>query len=203
MLLIPAAEKDALVNWVKSTTLDDVVFDDSTNTLLSIKSLTICQISCAALRLFCVYHQVLGYKNKSKEVMCLCIIQAVRLKAVHKAIYCHDNDCSEVDDDDCTSDNAGDMVLAGIEEDGNDEDVVVVGENEIISVLQSKRWKKRKSKPPTLDSLSRPGTLYRVINAYMAHVNRHIVVNIVSNPTMAPLISCQFLHKAIYDILLL
>jgi hypothetical protein len=32
MLLIPATEKDALVTWVKSTTLDDVVVDNSTNT---------------------------------------------------------------------------------------------------------------------------------------------------------------------------
>ena len=135
MLLIPAAEKDALVTWVKSTTLDDVVFDDSTNTLLSIKSLTIRQISCAALQLFCVHHQVSGYKNKSKEVTCLCIIQAVRLKAVCKAIYFHHKDSSNVDeDDDCTSDNACDMVLAGKEEDGNYEEIVSVGENEIISV---------------------------------------------------------------------
>ena len=133
MLLIPAAEKDALVNWVKSTTLDDVVFDNSTNTLLSIKSLTIHQISCAALQLFCVHHQGLGYKNKSKEVTCLCIIQAVRLKAVCKAMYFHHKDDSEADDDDdCTSDNAGNMVLASKEEDGNDEDIVAVGENKII-----------------------------------------------------------------------
>ena len=133
MLLIPAAEKDALATWVKSTTLDDVVFDDSTNTLLSIKSLTICQISCAALQLFCVHHQVLGYKNKSKEVTCLCIIQAVRLNAVREAMYFHHKDGSEVDDDDdCTSDNTGDMVLASKEEDGNDEDIVAVGENKII-----------------------------------------------------------------------
>ena len=133
MLLIPAAEKDALVSWVKSTTLDDVVFDNSTNTLLSIKSLTICQISCAALQLFCVHHQVSGYKNKSKEVTCLCIIQAVRLNAVREAMYFHHKDGSEADDDDdCTSDNAGNMVLASKEEDGNDEDIVAVGENKII-----------------------------------------------------------------------
>jgi hypothetical protein len=146
---------------------------------------------------------VLGYKNKSKEVTCLCIIQAVRLKAVCKAMYFHHKDGSKVDDDDCTSDNAGDMVLAGIEEDSNDEDIVVVGENEIINVLQSKKRKKRKNKPSTPDSLSKSGTYYRVINVYMADVNRLFVVNIGSNPTMAALDSHQFLHKPIYDILLL
>ena len=37
----------------------------------------------------------------------------------------------------------------------------------------------------------------------MADVNRLFVVNIGSNPTMAALDSCQFLHKAIHDFLLL
>ena len=37
----------------------------------------------------------------------------------------------------------------------------------------------------------------------MADVNRLFVVNIGSNPTMAALDICQFLHKAIFDILLL
>jgi hypothetical protein len=199
MLLIPATEKDALVNWVKSTTLDDdVVFDNSTNTLLSIKSLTIHQISCAALQLFCVHHQVSGYKKKSKEVTCLCIIQAVRLKAVCETMYFHHKDGSEADDnDDCTSDNAGDMVLAGKEEDGNYEDIVSVGENEIISVQQRK---KRKSKSSTPDSLSKSGIYYRVLNTYMAGVNRPFVVNIGSNLTMTALDSHQFLHKAIHEI---
>ena len=84
MISVMAAEKHKLITWVKSTTLDDVVVDKSTNTLLSIISLTIFQISCAAPWLFCVHHQVQGYMSKSKEVTCLCIIQAVRMKAVCK-----------------------------------------------------------------------------------------------------------------------
>jgi hypothetical protein len=203
MLLISAAEKNVLVNWVKSITLDDVVVDNSTMTLLSNKLLTICQISCAALQLFCVHHQVLGYKNKSKEVTCLCIIQAVMLKAIHKAMHFHHKDGSEVDEDDCTSDNAGDMVLVGKEEDGNYEDIVRVGEDEIINVLLSKKRKTKKSKSSAPDSLSKSGTYYRVMNAYKADINRPFVVNIGSNPNIAALDSCQYLHKAIYDILLL
>ena len=34
------------------------------------------------------------------------------------------------------------MIMAGKEEDGNDEDIVSVGENEISSVLQSKKRKR-------------------------------------------------------------
>ena len=121
-------------------------------------------------------------------------------RSLWEAMYFQHKDGSEVDDDDCTSDNACDMVLAGKEEDGNDEDFMAVGENEVISVLQSD---KRKSESSTPDSVSKPGTYNRVINAYIADVNRPFVVNIGSNPTMTALESCQILHKAIYDILLL
>jgi hypothetical protein len=140
---------------------------------------------------------VLGFKNKFKEVTCLFIIQAVRLKSVCEVLYFHHMYGSEVADvDDCTSDSAGDMVLVGNEEDGNDNDIVAVRENEIIMVQQSKKRKKRKSKSSTPDSLSKSVTYCRVINAYMADVNRPFVVNIGSNPTMAALDSRQFLHKS-------
>ena len=70
-------------------------------------------------------------------------------------MYFHHKDDSEVDDDDCTSDNAGDIVMAGKEVDGNAKVIVAVRENEIISVLQSE---KRKSKSSTPDLLSKAGT---------------------------------------------
>ena len=111
MILVMAAEKHALITWVKSTTLDDVVVDELTNTILSIKSLTIRQISCAALWLFCVHHEVQGYKNKSKEVTCLCIIQAVRMKAVCKEKHIHLKDDSDTDHDNGTSNNNCDVVV--------------------------------------------------------------------------------------------
>ena len=43
MLLIPAAEKDAQLTWVKSATLHYVVVDNSTNTLLSIDLNHVCR----------------------------------------------------------------------------------------------------------------------------------------------------------------
>jgi hypothetical protein len=58
----------------------------------------------------------------------------VRLKAICKAIYFHHQNGSELDDNDCTSDNAGVIDLAGKDKDGNDEDILAVGENEINSV---------------------------------------------------------------------
>ena len=61
-------------------------------------------------------------------------------------MYFHHKDGSEADDNDCTSNNAGNMVLAGKEEDGNYEDIVAVGENKIINVLQSKKREKREKR---------------------------------------------------------
>ena len=93
--------------------------------------------------------------------------------------------------------------MAATEGDNHEDNTIAVGENGIISVLQSKKRKKRNSKSTAPDSLTKPGTYYRVLNAYMADENRPHVVKIGSNPTMAALDSRQFLHKAIYDILLL
>ena len=58
-----------------------------------------------------------GNKNKSKNATCLCIFQAVRIKAVCKAMYLH------LKDDSDTSNNSHDVVvLTDKEEDGHDED---------------------------------------------------------------------------------
>ena len=205
MISVLAAEKHRLITWVKSATLDDVVVDKLTNTILSIKSLTIQQISCAALKLFCVHHQVQGFKNKPKEVTCLCIIQAVRMKAVHKAMYLHLKDDSDADNDNGISNNYHDVVvLTDKEEGGNHEgNTIAVGENGIISVLQSKRRKKRNSKQTAPVSLTEPETYYRVLNAYIADANRPHAVNFGSNISMAALDSQHFLHRAIFNILLL
>ena len=59
-------------------------------------------------------------------------------------MYLHLKDDSDADNDNCTSNNNHDVVvLTDKEEGGNDEDnTIAVGENGIISVLQSKKRKK-------------------------------------------------------------
>ena len=81
MMLVPD-ERVALLAWVKSASHSNVVIDDSVNALVSIKNLSILQISVTALRLFCVHQQISGYKNKSKEVTCMLNIQWTRMKAI-------------------------------------------------------------------------------------------------------------------------
>ena len=78
----------------------------------------------------------------------MCIIQAVRMKAVCKAMYLHLKDDSDADNDNGTSNNNHNVaVLTDKEEEcGNHEDnTMAVGESGIFSVLQSKKRKKRNS----------------------------------------------------------
>ena len=130
-LLSFTAQKHALITWVRSTTLDGVVVDKFTNRLLSIKPLPMRQISSAALYLFCGHHLVPGYKDKATNVTCLCIIEAVRMKAVCKTMYLQFKDVSHAGNNNGDSNNTHDVVvLTGKEVDGNDEgNNIAVGEN--------------------------------------------------------------------------
>jgi hypothetical protein len=71
-------------------------------------------------------------------------------------------------------------------EDGKDEDVTEDDK------LKNKKGKKKRHKSTAPNSISKPGTYYRIINTYMADQNRPDVVNIGSNPTMADLDSHCF-----------
>ena len=82
-------------------------------------------------------------------------------------------------------------------EDGKDADVAE-DDN-----LKNKKGKKKWHKSTAPKSISKPGTYYRIFNTYMAEQHLPDVVSIGSNPTMADLDSCCFLHQSIYDRLLL
>lgn len=82
-----------------------VVIDNSANTLVSIKNLCIWQILVPALRLLFIYHQISGYKDKSKEVTCILVIQWTRMKANHGVMYCCPLEGNETDDKDNKTNN--------------------------------------------------------------------------------------------------
>ena len=46
-----------------------------------------------------------GYKDKSKDIICLCIIQAVRIRAIGNAMYHHLKDDRDAENDYGTSNN--------------------------------------------------------------------------------------------------
>ena len=71
-------------------------------------------------------------------------------------------------------------------EDGKDEDVTEDDK------LKNKKGKKKRHKSTAPNSITKPGTYYRIIKTYMADQNHPDVVNIGSNPTMADLDSCCF-----------
>ena len=72
-----------------------------------------------------------------------------------------------------------------------------------MTCLRKKEKKKKHLKSTDLCAVSKPGTYYRIINTYMSEHNCPDVVKIGSNPTIADWDSQRFLHKSIYDKLLL
>ena len=97
-MLVPD-EGMALLAWVKNISHSCVVINDSKNVLVSIKDLSIRKISVTALRLFCVHHQISGYKKKSKEVTYMLMMQWARMKAIHDVMYHQPLEESSSDDE--------------------------------------------------------------------------------------------------------
>ena len=152
-------------SWVQQTTIYDIIFDNTSNKLISIKGITFCELTVAALRQFCVHHQITAYKNKTKEMTGALIIQYTRTKLIADTLYT----CSE----------------------GGDKDEDVVAKD----MPQNKKRKKKQLKSTAPCAVSKPGNHYRIINTYMSEHNCPDVVKIGSNPTIADWDSRCFLHK--------
>ena len=83
-------------SWVQETTINDIIFDNTSNNLISIKGIIFHELTVPALRQFCVHHQITAYKNKTKEMTGALIIQYTRTKLIADTIYT----CSEEGDKD-------------------------------------------------------------------------------------------------------
>ena len=167
------ADINKWLSWVQGTTVNDIVIDYSSNKLIAMKDLSFHGSPVAALQQFCVHCQITAYKNKTKELTGALIIWYARTKSITDALY----PCSN--------------------KDGKDVDVTEDDKP------KNKKGKKKMQKSTAPISITKPGTYNRIINTYMVNQNHQDVVNIVSNPTMVDLDSCRFLHKSIYDRLLL
>jgi hypothetical protein len=161
------------LSWVQGTAVNDIVINYSSNKLIAIKDFTFHENILAALWQFCVHHWITAYKNKTKEMTGALIIQYARTKSITDTLY----PCSK--------------------EDGKDVDVTEDDKP------KNKKGKKKQDKLTAPYSITNPGTYYRIINTYMVDQNCPDVVNICSNPTMVDLNSHHFLHKSIYNRLLL
>ena len=151
-------------SWMQGTTINYIIFDNTSNKLISIKGVTFRELTLAALCQFCVHHQITAYKNNTKEMTGALIIQYTRTKLIADTLYT----CSEGGD--------------------KDEDVVA------NDMPQNKKRKKKRLKSTASCAVSKPGTQYRIINTYMSEHSRPDVVNISSNPTIADWDSQCFLH---------
>ena len=74
-------------SWVQGTTINDIIFDNTSNKLISIKGVTFRELTVAALCQFCVHHQITAYKNKTKEMTGALIIQYTRTKLIADTLY--------------------------------------------------------------------------------------------------------------------
>ena len=85
-------------------------------------------------------------------------------------MYLQFKDVSHAGNNNGDSNNTHDVVvLTGKEVDGNDEgNNIAVGENWIISVLQSKKKKESNSRSLAPESLTKGGTYYKVLTVNMA-----------------------------------
>ena len=61
--------------WVLSTSMQEVVYKESTNDLISIKGVEISKLSVSGLCSFCVAHNISGYKNKKQSHTMLLIFK--------------------------------------------------------------------------------------------------------------------------------
>ena len=67
--------------------MQDVVYKESTNELISIKGVEVSKLSVSDLHSFCVAHNISGYKNKKQSHTMLLIVLHVRAMVVENTMY--------------------------------------------------------------------------------------------------------------------
>ena len=73
--------------WVLSTSMQDVVYKESTNELISIKGVEVFNLSVSDLRSFCVAHNISGYKNKKQSHTMLLIVLHAQAMVLENTMY--------------------------------------------------------------------------------------------------------------------
>ena len=78
--------KDAQ-QWILSTSMQDVVYKEPTNKLISIKGVKVSKLSVSDLHLFCIAHNLSGYKNKKRSHTLLLIVLHAWAMVVENIMY--------------------------------------------------------------------------------------------------------------------
>ena len=206
--------KDAQ-QWVLSTSMQDVVYKESTNELISIKGVEVSKLSVSDLCSFCVAHNITGYKNKRQSHTILFIVLHAQAMVVENTM------CPLLlasDDDNNTSfgidlSNGSNYTARNSSmnaDTDSDEESVVAEKNknqmqeeeeQFISLINNKKSithekrKSKRSKGTTPASITKIGTYYRFINVYFDDIHCSNVAKLGSAPSISKLDSRQFLHK--------
>ena len=72
---------------ILSTSMQDVVYKESTNELISIKGVEVSKLSVSDLRSFCVAHNISGYKNKKQSHTMLLIVLLSQAMVLEDTMY--------------------------------------------------------------------------------------------------------------------
>ena len=67
--------------------MQDVVYKESTNELISIKGVEVSKLSVSDLPSFCVAHNISGYKNKKQSHMILLIVLLSQAMVLEDTMY--------------------------------------------------------------------------------------------------------------------
>ena len=199
--------------WVLSTSMQYVIYKESTNKLISIKGVEVSKLSVSDLCSFCVAHNTSGSKNKKQSYMMLLIVLCAQAMVLENTMYPllpasdDDNNASfgialsngsnyAARNSSMNADTDSDKESVVAEENKNQ---MQEEEEHFITLVNNKKsitHEKRKSKgskgtPPA--SITKIGTYYRVINIYFDEIHCSNVAKLGSAPSISKLDSRQFL----------
>ena len=203
--------------WILTTSMQNVVYKEPTNELVSIKVVKVSKLSVSDLHLFCVAHNISGYKNKKRSHALLLIVLHTQAMVVENIMYPllpasdDDDNCGSGIDMSNKNGHAATKIFVNAAID--DEESVVVekgkdpqyeqGKEQITASINNKKSiKSKRSKGSPLASIIKSGIYFRVINVFFHEIHYSKVVKLGSAPSISKLDHQLFLYKNVNDSLL-
>ena len=165
------SREDQQIKFMETTTLDDVLVDDSVNTkvgkndsdtthLISIKGCCPKKLSMACLRKFCMVHSISGYKNLAKTRLCNLIVERMKTRGLDEEMYS--------------------------------------GDFEKNKEMTKKKKLNKNAKP---SAVTTDDSFWRAISTYFLQTLRPHVIKLGNNPDISNIDQRKFLHEDIWNLI--
>jgi hypothetical protein len=206
-------EETEITCWLSTVSMSDVLIDNTTKKLLSIKCVLPKDLLVKTLRRFCVANQISGYKNKTKEMTCDLIASQKSSDTLVDGMYPEDalarnaaetlqaNDADDFSEPEDTEKDEFEKDEFGTSGAAVSTTAAVVPVSVQDKTQTKKKGKHAKSTAPA--SVTMANTYFRIINVYMDERHRPDVLKLGGTATKEELDARKFSHKSIYDKLLL